>query len=110
MSNIDLALAFQDPAAQEAPGGGLVGMLLPMAIMFAIFYFLLIRPQQKQRKKEEAMRQALKVGDEVVTQAGIIGTIHRTSDQHFVLKLEDGAQMKILKGAVVQVLEANAGK
>lgn len=83
-------------------------MLLPMAIMFGIFYFLLIRPQQKQRKKEEAMRQAIKVGDEVVTQAGIIGTIHKTSEQHFVLKLEDGGLMKVLRASVVQVLEASA--
>lgn len=99
------SLCLLQEGAADA-GGGLVGMLLPMAIMFAIFYFLLIRPQQKQRKKEEQMRAELKVGDEVVTQAGIIGTIRKVTDQHFILELEQGS-MKIAKAAVIQVIDAS---
>ncbi|MSR74368.1 MAG: preprotein translocase subunit YajC [Planctomycetes bacterium] len=102
MPSFDFQLAFED----AAPGSGIVGMLAPMAIMFAIFYFLLIRPQQKQRKKEAEMREALKVGDEVVTQAGIIGSIKKVTEQHFVLELEEGS-MKISKAAVVQVIESS---
>lgn len=100
MQTFNLQLAFEDAAA----GSGIVGMLLPMAIMFAIFYFLLIRPQQKQRKKEQSMREALKAGDEVLTQSGIIGTIRKVTDQHFVLELEEGS-IKIAKAAVVQIIE-----
>src|SRR4030067_1814586 len=75
-----LSLAF---AAGEQAGGsqgsplGFLGSLLPILLIFPIFYFLVIMPQQKARKKHRAMMEGLKKGDRVVSSAGIIGTIAR---------------------------------
>lgn len=60
---------------QAAPGGGPFEFLFPMALIFLIFYFLLIRPQQKQQKEHEEMRSSVSRGDQVVTSGGIHGTV-----------------------------------
>jgi len=72
-----LALLLQAPAAQAPSGGGLFSgpLLIQFALIFAILYFLMIRPQQKQRRKHEAALLALKRGDEVVTAGGIVGEV-----------------------------------
>jgi preprotein translocase subunit YajC len=72
-----LATLLQAPAAQAPGGGGLFSgpLLIQFALIFAILYFLMIRPQQKQRRKHEAALLALKRGDEVVTAGGIFGEV-----------------------------------
>jgi preprotein translocase subunit YajC len=72
-----LAVVAQTPAQAPAGGGGLFSgpLLLEFALIFAILYFLMIRPQQKQRRKHEAALLALKRGDEVVTAGGIVGEV-----------------------------------
>lgn len=78
---------------------------LPMLlIIFAIFYFLLIRPQARERKKQEAMRNELKKGDEILTQSGIVGTVHSVRDRFIILELEGSARMKVVRDAVVRKL------
>ena len=72
MSPLPVYAAF---ALQTAPGGGMSILLLQFGLIFAIFYFLVIRPQQRQRKQHEERLRALKRGDEVVTAGGIIGEI-----------------------------------
>jgi preprotein translocase subunit YajC len=59
----------------QAPGGNITGMLVMYGAIFAIFYFVLIRPQQKQRKAHDAMVKALKKGDQIVTAGGIVGEV-----------------------------------
>ncbi len=74
---------------------------LPLILMFAVFYFLLIRPQQKQQKELQKMVQDLKKGDRVVTAGGIIGTVAGIQDDYVVLKVGDGeTKVEILKSAI----------
>lgn len=71
-----------------------------MIILFAIFYFLIIRPQQKQRKKHEEFLKNLKKGQTVVTSGGIIGEVKSISDDIVNLKVADGTIIKVLKVAI----------
>ncbi len=57
------------------PSGGLMSMVLPMALIFGVFYFMMIRPQKKREKKTQEMRNKLEVGDEIVTIGGIVGSL-----------------------------------
>lgn len=82
-----------------APGGGLMG-LLPLVLMFVIFYFLLIRPQRKRMKQHEEMIQRLKKGDRVVTNGGLIGTIHALTDTELVLEIGDRAKVRVVRSQV----------
>ena len=97
MYNFDLAAA--DPAPQ---GGamGLLGMLGPLVIMFAIFYFLLIRPQQKKQKSRMNMLKALKKGDKVVTIGGLHGTIVEITDDIVVLRVNDVTKLTFDRNSV----------
>ncbi len=83
-----------------------MGMLAPMLIVFAIFYFLMIRPQQQQQKKHKAMVEALKKGDEVVTRSGIIGTIYGIADTIMTLEVENGVRFKMLRDQVATLKTA----
>lgn len=84
--------------------------MMPMlVIMFLIFYFLLIRPQSKERKQQEAMRGALKKGDEVLTQGGILATVQSVKDTHVVIELEGNARMKVVKDAIIRLVNTKDG-
>lgn len=80
---------------------GLFGSLLPFVAIFAIFYFLVIRPQKKQAEKLKEMIGALKNGDEVVTNGGIIGKIIEVKDTSFVVRSANKSNIEIGKAAVV---------
>ncbi len=72
-------------------------MLIPFIGMFAIFYFLIIRPQGKKLKEHESFVSNLKRGDEIITTGGILGTIDGLSDQVVTLEVSSGVKMKVLK-------------
>ncbi len=78
---------------------GLVG-LLPILLMFVIFYFILIRPQQKQVKKHRELVKNLKKGDRVITSGGIHGTITGMTDQVVTLEIADNVRIKVTRSAV----------
>jgi preprotein translocase subunit YajC len=82
----------------SAPGGGMTVLLLQFALIFGIFYFLMIRPQQKQRKEHEARLRALKRGDEIVTAGGIVGEIvhitQATKDGQPAVSMDDRITIK----------------
>ena len=90
------------PALMASPqgGGSPWGTLIMFAAIFAIFYFLLIRPQRKQQKEHEEMVENLQKGDEVVTLGGIIGTIIHLDDDRFVLKTSDDTRIEVERGKV----------
>lgn len=71
-----------------------------LAILLLAFYFLLIRPQSKQRKARMAMLDELKVSDEIFTVGGILGTVTRISDDIVRLQISDGVEIEVLKGSV----------
>ncbi len=84
---------------------------LPLVLMFAIFYFLLIRPQQKKEKDRQTMIKNLKKGDRVATTGGIIGTVLHVKDEAVVLRVGGEGETKIefLKSAVTSLMEQEKG-
>lgn len=91
-------------AAQPA-SPSMMGMALPFVIMMGIMYFLMIRPQQKRVKEHQNLLSGLKNGDEVVTSAGIIGTIAGMSEKVVTLEVSKNVQLKVLKSQVNQIVK-----
>ncbi|QTH44054.1 preprotein translocase subunit YajC [Cohnella sp. LGH] len=90
--------------ADQAAGGGNIWMTLaPFILMFAIFYFLLIRPQQKKQKQRGSMLNALKKGDKVVTVGGMHGTIAEITDDTVVLKVNDVTKLTFDRSSINNV-------
>jgi preprotein translocase subunit YajC len=92
----------QTLGAQPQPG--LLGMAMPFLIMLGIMYFLMIRPQQKRMKEHQTLMSGLKKGDQVVTSAGIFGTISDLDEKTVMLDVSKNVSMKILKSQVNQVV------
>ena len=88
-------------AAQQ---GGILGMVLPIALIFVIFYVFIIRPQNKKQKETQKMIDALKKGDKVVTIGGIHGVISSVKDQTVIVKVDDDAKIEFTRSAVVSVI------
>ena len=80
---------------QISGGGGFGGFLIPLGLMFAIMYFMVIMPQQRQRKKVQEMLGAIKAGDKIVTSGGIYGTINGIDGDSVILKISSEPQVKI---------------
>ena len=91
--------------AVQASGGGLgIGMLLPIVFMFAIFYFLLIMPQQRRQKKWQGMLDQLKAGDKVTTSGGLRGTVMSLKDDCIHLRVPpNNIVVEVTKASVMQV-------
>jgi len=92
--------------AQSAPAGqpNTFISLLPMVLIIVVFYFLLIRPQQKRAKEHRAMVSALSAGDEVATQGGILGKVTEVNEQFVGVEIADGVQVKVQRHTIAQVL------
>ncbi|CAA6810201.1 MAG: Preprotein translocase subunit YajC (TC 3.A.5.1.1) [uncultured Sulfurovum sp.] len=75
--------------------GSMIGSFLPLILLFAIFYFLIIRPQQKHQKAHKAMLEALKKGDKIVTTGGLIAEIVKTEEDFIKIKLNDDTIVKL---------------
>jgi preprotein translocase subunit YajC len=89
--------------AAADPMGGLLGSLLLPIGMIVIFYFLLIRPQNQRMKKHKAMLGAMKKGDTVVTQGGIIGKIFKLADDEVTIDTGEGGKLRIVRSMIVDV-------
>src|SRR3981189_932013 len=89
----------------QAAGGGFGGFLIPLGLMFAIMYFMVIMPQQRQRKKVQEMLSAIKAGDRVITSGGLYGTINGLDGDPVILKIATDPQVKIrvARSAIAQV-------
>ncbi len=96
------ASAAADGSAAAAQQGAASpwSTIIMIVVMIAILYLLLIRPQQKRQKEIKKMREALKVGDNVVTAGGIYGKITDVNDNAFILSISDGVKIKVDKGSV----------
>ena len=92
-------------AQDAAAGGGSIwGMILPFVLMFAVFYFLLIRPQQKKQKSRSLMLNQLKKGDKVTTIGGMHGTIVEITDDTVVLRVNDTMKITFERSAINNVV------
>jgi len=100
---------FVTPAFAQTAGaagaGSAFASFLPLVLIFAIMYFLLIRPQQKKVKEMRAMVDALRRGDQVLTQGGIIGKVTKVGDDGVLeVEIADGVKVKVLKHTITQVM------
>jgi preprotein translocase subunit YajC len=97
--------AFAQAAGAGPSGAAAFGSLMPIVLIFIIFYFLLIRPQQKKMKEHRAMVEALRRGDQVVTSGGIVGKVSKVQDDGFVeVEIAEGVKIKLVKHTITQVL------
>jgi preprotein translocase subunit YajC len=97
---LGLAFAMGAPPAGGGGGQSAIMNLVPLVFMFGIFYFLLIRPQQKKAKEHRALIDALKKGDQVVTAAGIHGKVTAVDENIVTLEIAPGVNIKIAKGHI----------
>jgi preprotein translocase subunit YajC len=100
----NLFILLQDAAPATGGGSGMSGILgspiIMIVLLFAIMYFLMIRPQQKKQKEIQKMRESLTTGDKVVTAGGIYGKIKETGDKTFIIEIADGVRIKVDKASV----------
>ncbi len=102
-------MSFISPAYAQAAGGagGASGLeaMFPLILIFVVFYFLLIRPQQKKAKEHKALLEAVRRGDKVVTGGGILGTVTKVSDdQEITVEIADGVKVRVQRGLLAAVL------
>lgn len=98
-----ISSAYAQQAAAADPTGGLMQML-PIIAMFAVLYFLMVRPQMKKAKEHKALLEALGKGDEVVTQGGLAGRITKISDNFVSIEIAPNVEIQMQKPAVTLVL------
>ena len=101
---------FLQDAAQQAGTGSLLISMLPILLIFVIFYFFIIRPQNKKQKETDRMIAALKKGDKVVTIGGIHGTVVQTKEKTVIVKVDDNAKLEFLRSAIATVVVQGSEK
>lgn len=101
-----MSFFINDAWAQAAPGGAEAGFasLIPLILIFVIFYFLLLRPQIKRAKEHKQMVNSLSKGDEVVTNGGLLGRITKLDENFITLEIAEGVQVKVQRNAVSSLL------
>lgn len=97
------AWAMSAPGGEEQSPGGALGLFAPMVLVFLIFYFLLIRPQAKQRKEHQALLKQLERGNEVVTAAGIHGKITSVTEDTVGVEIADNVRIRVDKKQIARV-------
>ena len=93
----------QTAGATGGAAGGLMSFL-PIILMFAVLWFIMIRPQMKRQKESKAMLEALAKNDEVVTAGGILGKVTKVSEQYVTVEIAEGTEITVQKNAVTTVL------
>jgi preprotein translocase subunit YajC len=106
-----ISQAFAQAAGAAAPGGGMEGLLqfAPLVLIFVVFYFLMIRPQQKRQKQHQATVRAAKRGDRIVTSGGIVGVISKANeaDNDVEVEIAQGVKVRVVRSAISEVLNRN---
>ena len=104
-SGLEFLAQTAAPAPAAAPGpGSMLSGILPMVLLFAAMYFLMIAPQRKKQKQHEKMLKELGSGDEIVTTGGIFGTITNVKDDRFVVRIAENTKIEIGKSFVQTVV------
>ena len=100
-----ISTAYAQAAGGAAGGGFDFVQLAPLVLIFVVFYFLLIRPQQKKAKDHRAMLSTLRRGDRVVTGGGIIGTVSKVQgEEEVVVELAEGVRVRVVRSTIQSVL------
>ena len=101
---------LQAAAGSVSTSASLISTLIPFVLIIVIFYFFLIRPQNKKQKETERMLSALKKGDKIITIGGIHGTIASLKDQTVIVKVDDGCKIEFNRSAIATVELTDAEK
>jgi preprotein translocase subunit YajC len=103
-----ISQAFAQTTTGAAAGAdsmlGSLGQFLPLALMFVVLYFVMLRPQMKKQKEHKAMLEALAKGDEVVIGGGVIGRVAKLGETFVHVEVSSGVELQVQRGAVIQVL------
>lgn len=102
--------AFAQTAGGQASGASIVVQMAPLVLIFVVFYFLLIRPQQKRMKDHKAKIEAVKKGDQVVTGGGLVGKVVRVDDVYADIELAPGMKVKAVKSTLTDVIDPMSAK
>ena len=106
---LGVAFAMAQGGAAGGAAGGMESLksFLPLILMFVIFYFLLIRPQQKRQKEHKALLANLKRGDDVVTAGGIMGRITNVADTFVTIEIAEKVRVKVARGQIMSVVKSD---
>jgi len=102
---MDQAFAMGNMGTAGGQGGGSMMTFLPLILLFAVFYFLLIRPQQKRAKQHKSFMENLKKGDTVITSGGLYGKITGITDEAVTIEIAEKVRVKVLKSAVADYVK-----
>jgi preprotein translocase subunit YajC len=103
ISELFISNAYADGAA-VAPQGGGIWDFLPLVALLGVFYFLILRPQQKRAKEQKVMMDALQKGDEIVTTGGMLGKVVKVGEVNVAVEISDGVVIQVQKMAIQNVL------
>ncbi len=92
-------------SAAQPGAGGMLGMIVPMILIFAVFYFIIIMPAKKKQKKHQQMLTELKGGERVVTSGGIYGKVTRVLEDRFEVEVDKNTKLQVAKSSVSAVIE-----
>ena len=102
--------AFAQTAGGQASGAGVLVQMAPLVLIFVVFYFLLIRPQQKKMKEHKGKIDAVKKGDQVVTGGGLVGKVARVDDIYVEIELAPNMKVKAVKSTLADVIDPTTAK
>ncbi len=103
-----IAMGAPPAGTEQDPRAGMLQMVGMFLILGVMFYFLLIRPQQKQRKEQEALLKNVKTGDKILMSNGIYGIVSNVKEKTLMVKIADNVKVEILKSAVTSVVQKSA--
>ena len=103
ISELFISNAYAEGAAPAPQGGGFMEFL-PLIALLAVFYFLILRPQQKRAKEHKALIEALQKGDEVVTIGGVLGKVTKVAEDNVAVEIADNVVVQVQKAAIQNVL------
>ena len=103
-----MAMAGPQPGSEQDPRAGLLQMVGMFVILGVMFYFLLIRPQQKQRKEQENLIKNVKTGDKILLNSGIYGIVSNVKEKTLMVKIADNVKVEVLKSAIGSVVQKSA--
>ena len=96
--------AAPDAAPAAAPQSGGLGLMVPMLLILAIFYFMMIRPQQRKEKERQKMIEELRAGAKIVFAGGLIGVIQEASEKTFKVEIAPGVAVEVARSSVTAVI------